>query len=200
MDRYKAGAGSSKKYALKGGRYVMAGAISFFVAVAWMIWGVDYATELLKNNSVTWFGKPWYELSSLVYSPLLFLIFVPAFSSIGLFWWFLTKAEELNRPIIVEVNLQGLAKAKVALQQGLSSLDKIESEVRAKMAMYEKLQKQLDELSTVKDLNVEQLQKKLNAIAIATRGKTWLGRASAYFLGIVSSVFSSYVWELISKG
>lgn len=189
---------STQKF--QGHRYWITVLVCIALGISWMTWGWDYVSELFRNRSEAWFGRPWHQLPDWINGAVGFMTASPVFVFALVTWFCVSKLESTNRSLLFQADIRNLSKARFALQQGLASLDKIEADFKVKVASYERLQKQLDELAAVKDINVEELQKKLNAIALATRGRVWFGRIAAFVLGILSSLFSSYLWDLISKG
>lgn len=182
-----------------GKRYLFIAIACVVLALVWIFWGVYLLEGYMRSNSESWFGRKWYELPSLIEGAWIVISLLPMAIFVVVAWLCLAKVEISNRSLLYQSNLKDLSKARLALQQGLGSLDKIESEYKVKIASFEKLQKQLDDLSAVKDLNVAELQSKLNAIALATRNRVWAGRIAAFVLGIFSSLLSSYLWSMLSK-
>ena len=101
----------------------------------------------------------------------------------------------LNIVSLHETNLKELGKAKVALQQSLVSIATIEKEYRGKLQSFERLSAQLEELQSVKDIDTQELRKKLNAIALASRRTAWFERFLGLVTGVVTSLLATYIWE-----
>jgi hypothetical protein len=103
----------------------------------------------------------------------------------------------LNFAALHETNLFELAKARTALQIGLKTVETIERGYKSRLVAYERVSEQLDELQRVKNIDTEDLRKKLNAIASATRSRLWVERGIAFALGVLSSLVASYIWARV---
>ncbi|WP_119302933.1 hypothetical protein [Dongia deserti] len=112
---------------------------------------------------------------------------------------FYAQGQILNATVYYGGQLKGLERAKTALEQGLSSLMTIEKDYREKFSAYERLQTQLGDLQALKGVDTKELQRKLNAIALASRHKVWFERICGFLVGIVTSLLASYIWDWLSR-
>lgn len=167
-------------------------------AVLWLIYIRD-PSRVYMAHAPEWFGRPVTELPTWFGFAAIVLGLLPAFVFIGASWLCLNRFERANQMRMHQATLEGIQRAKVALSQGLKSIDELERQYREKIQRFEQVQQQLEELQTVRHIDTQQLQRKLNAIAYASRYKVWTTRIGAFLLGIVSSILSSYLWDLISK-
>ena len=175
-------------------------AILVLCAFAWFFYFSDVIIlEYLYKRWVDWFGVKWYEDNPWRTTPaLLFVMFVPAALLMAIAIWAARRFYYTNFASIHETNIKELGKARSALQQSLVSIDAIEREFKGKLESYERLQQQLEELQTVKHIDTQELQKKLNAIALASRHTVWFQRIVGFIVGIFSSLLAAYIWERIN--
>ena len=166
-------------------------------ALAWMFYLADVlVVDHLKSKWVEWYGVEWYKASEWHWLPVLGLVtFGPMFFLGAIAIWLASRFYYLNLSSIHEANLKELGKAKTALQQSLVSVEVIEREYKGKLQSFERLQTQLDELQSVKDIDTQELRKKLNAIALASRHTIWFQRFLGFAIGVMSSLLAAYIWE-----
>ena len=110
---------------------------------------------------------------------------------------FYMKHYYLTLASLHEANLLELEKARTALQIGLRTVEAIEREYKDRLAAYERVREQLEELQSVKNIDTEDLRKRLNALASATRSRLWVERGIAFALGVLSSLVASYIWARV---
>jgi hypothetical protein len=171
--------------------------VSALSGAVWLFYGSDaWVTPYLRANWLRWFNVEWFqdtEWRSLVVFGTVLIGPVLGFGALTL--WAYAHYYYANFATIHETNLLELEKAKAALQQSLVSVSTIEREYKGKLESYQQLQKQLEELQSVKKIDTEDLRKKLNAIAAASRSNVWFERSVGFFIGVLSSLFAAYVWE-----
>jgi len=181
----------------KEGYLVIIAAMLLLCAVAWLVF-------ILEGSALEWLGKYWIDyfgVKPIDDTPwrLIPIITLVALGPIFLLVWaaFIPASRyyNLNFASIHEVNIKGLGKAKLAIQQSLKSVEAIEREFQGKMDSYESLKKQIDDLQAVKDIDTRELKKKLNAIASANANALWVQRIMAFVMGIITSLLAAYIWE-----
>lgn len=169
------------------------------VGFAWFYVGDRIVTEYIQPSWEGWFGTPWYKSSSWISIPAFALfVFGPIFSLLAMAWVLIHRFERINFGSIHNANLSNLTQAKSALEKSLESIVLIEKEYREKVAAHQSIQTQLDELKAVRDIDVETLQKKLNAIAFATRRSQHLQTLIGFVLGVLSSLVASWIWTQVN--
>jgi hypothetical protein len=173
----------------------VAGALGI-ASIGWLLFiSGAWVEPYLKDNWVRWFGVEWFQdvewrSTSIFFSASILPMIVLMFAAL----WTVSRYYQLNFLQMHAANLKDLEKAREALQQGLVSLATIESEYKGKLQSYERLQTQLVELQAVKNIDTEDLRRKLNAIASASRASAWFERGLGFFMGVMSSLVASYVW------
>lgn len=180
------------------GRHFLAFAILLAIAaLAWMFYGADaWVIPYLRGNWLYWFGVEWFKDTEWRTLPILISTALGPMILFGFMsFLFFSKYYYLNFATIHQTNLLELEKAKSALQQGLASVSAIEREYKGKFESYQQLQKQLEELQSVKEIDTEDLRRKLSAIAIASQNNVWVERGIGFFIGVCSSLFATYAWE-----
>lgn len=183
-----------------GGGYLLMIFVAIGFLFLWMFWLSELSDNFVEAKSSALFNLPWREVPNWIRNVWRVLsIGLPMVLVFGIIIYCGAKLEEANRSVVYAANLKDLSKARVALEQGLRSLDKIEAEYKLKMASYDKLQKQLDELSSIREVDVADLQKKLNAIAIASRHKVWAGRIGLFLAGIATSLLGAFIWDVVAR-
>jgi len=179
------------------GKHLAALAIVFVVAaLSWMFYFANVLViDYLSDNWHEWYGVRFYD-SPWQYIPINLTVNLgPMIVLLGLAILFYRRFYYLNFSSLHEANLRELSKAKAALRQGLESVAVIEREYKGKIETFEQLKVQLDELQSVKNIDTQDLRKKLNAIALANRHLVWFDRFIAFVIGVVSSLIASYVWD-----
>lgn len=166
-------------------------------ALFWMFYASDVVVvPYLRENWLRWFKVEWFRDTEWRTLPIYMAIAFGPMLALGvLCLWFAARYYYLNFATIHEANLLELGKAKSALQQSLVSVSTIEKEYKGKLESYQRLQKQLEDLQSVKEIDTEDLRRKLNAIAAASRTSVWFERGLGFLIGALSSLFASYVWE-----
>lgn len=185
---------------VKGKGYIYSAILVLFVMFAWMFYFSDLlVVKPLQANWVAFFGVEFFKDSNWRYlSILMFSTFVPLIIFSAIAFALVNRFNKLNGSAIHHQNIKGLEKAREALQQGIRSIDTITLEYQGKLESYKKLQQQLEELQTVRDIDTEDLRKKLNAIASANRLGIWFDRFVSFFVGIMSSLIAAYLWRLFT--
>ena len=183
-------------------KYLLVLALLFgLLSVAWFFYlGDEVVVTHLKNNWVKWYGVKWFEAPRLHTMSLFFVVaFVPAIL-FGVIAGLLGRSfYYANFASVHEANLRELSRAKIALQQSLSSIDAIENDYRSKVVVFERLRADLEALHSAKEMDTEELRKKLSAIAIASSKSVWLERSIGFATGVVSSILASYIWERLLR-
>ena len=184
---------------VKGKGFAVATGLLAIAALAWLFYFSDaLVIDSLRERWEEIFGIEWFKDTKWRYLPILFLTtFAPTFVLGGVAAALFVRFYNLNFSTIHHANLRELAKARDALQQSLSSIDTIEREYKGKLDSYEQLQKQLEELQSVKEIDTEDLRKKLSAIAAASRFSAWFQRVIGFLVGILSSLLAAYLWEML---
>lgn len=185
---------------IKSKSLAVASGLVAIIALAWLFYFSDVLVAgPLRENWKEIFGVEWHKDTEWRYLPILAgVMLIPTLALGVIAIWLFVKFYNLNFSTIHHANLKELAKARNALQQSLSSIDTIEREYKGKLDSYERLQKQLEELQSVKEIDTEDLRKKLNAIASASRVSAWFQRVIGFFVGIISSLLAAYLWEILS--
>jgi hypothetical protein len=187
--------------AKKGHHLIVIAVLLFMVALIWFFYAPNnFVTPYLKSQWLTWFGVEWYLDSEWRYLPIFSIAsFGPALPVGYLAYKFASSFYYRNFASIHESNLKELDKAKLSLQQGIASIVTIEREYKNKLELYERVQIQLQELQAVKDIDTEDLRKKLNAIASASKFSSWAQRTFGFLAGIISSLLASYIWQVMNS-
>ena len=182
---------------IRGKHLVILAAILGIAAFAWLFYFADVlVVDQLKSRWIEWYGVKWFEASDWQILPIFSAVtFGPMVILLGLAVWLFSRFYYLNIVSLHETNLKELGKAKVALQQSLVSIATIEKEYRGKLQSFERLSAQLEELQSVKDIDTQELRKKLNAIALASRRTAWFERFLGLVTGVVTSLLATYIWE-----
>lgn len=105
--------------------------------------------------------------------------------------WYLSQRGKLARE-----RLSRLGEARNALRSALSQIETFERDLREKTAQYERLE---DEIAALRSLNAEtsdELIKKLRAVELVNRRRIWVERVFSFMIGVASSLFASYAWQL----
>lgn len=155
--------------------------------------------ELLKPNWEGWFGQEWFEgpdllwLLALFASSLFPALIIGLVALSALYSYYMANFSTIHQKNLVELD-----RAKIALRQSLDSVEVIEREFKIKLESYEKVQRQLEELQSVKDLDTEELRKKLSAIEQATHSSILFQRLLGFLAGVASSLVAAYIWEVLN--
>jgi hypothetical protein len=170
--------------------------LSSALAIGWTFFGDVLYGDWLRSSWLKWFGEPWRDDGSSI-AMISSIILIPAVVLLILGIYLGSQFAILNAEAKHRTNLKALANARNALQQGLLSLDTIEEEYKHRLSAFEKLQKNIDELESVRGIDVDDLRKKLGALAQANRRSVWFERLMGFVLGIIASVVATFITGIL---
>lgn len=160
----------------------------------WLFFSDSLYEAWLREKWLDWFGGPWYSVGPYALANAL-IAFLPMVLAVILALYWGAKFSMLNSGAKHRVNLLALSNARIALQQGLASLDTIEQEYKHRLTAFERLQKDINELESVRGIDVDDLRKKLSALSHANRRSIWFERSLGFVLGVVGSLVATVIWE-----
>ena len=179
------------------GMHLLVGCLlSSALAIGWTFFGDVLYGDWLRSSWLKWFGEPWRDDGSSI-AMISSIILIPAVVLLILGIYLGSQFAILNAEAKHRTNLKALANARNALQQGLLSLDTIEEEYKHRLSAFEKLQKNIDELESVRGIDVDDLRKKLGALAQANRRSVWFERLMGFVLGIIASVVATFITGIL---
>lgn len=175
------------------GMHLLVGCLlSAVLGFGWTFFGDVLYADWLRSNWLKWFGHQWYANGSST-AMVGGIIGIPAVALLVVAIYLGSKFAILNAEAKHRTNLKALATARNALQQGLLSLDTIEEEYKHRLSAFEKLQKNIDELESVRGIDVDDLRKKLGALSQANRRSVWFERLIGFVLGVIASVVATFI-------
>lgn len=180
----------------KGMRLLVGSILSIAVGTCWLLFSDGLYDDWLHNNWPKWFGGQWYEQGPYVLVKAV-LGFLPMLVLMAFGMYLGAKFGILNAEVKHRANLKALANARNALQQGLLSLDTIEKEYKHRLTAFETLQKNINELESVRGIDVDDLRKKLGALSQANRRSVWFERLIGFVLGIIASVVATFITGIL---
>src|SRR5262245_44669015 len=168
------------------------------LAGCWAGFASSDLLDHLEKAWPSWYGVNFYDDTAWRALPIFLVAAAGPVILLGLVAAaFYLKYYYVNFASLHEANLLELAKARTALQIGLKTVEATEREYKNRLAAYERVREQLDELQSVKNIDTEDLRKKLNAITSATRSRLWVERGIAFALGVLSFLAASYIWARV---
>jgi hypothetical protein len=175
-----------------------------FIGIFGLVWafyiGPEVIVEHIKSEWINWYGVEWFQAQGIPLWVIFVIIsFVPPIPVGILAWSLLNKYYLSNFSSVHEKNFDELSKARHALSQSLRSIDEIEKHIKSKLEDYSRLEQELEDIKSVKDIGSEELKKKLRAISSATNKPAWWNILNGFILGIFSSLAATYIWDWSTK-
>lgn len=95
--------------------------------------------------------------------------------------------------------LEALSSARKALADSSEFLAVLAADIEVNQKRQAQLEAQIETLKSLSSESADAIRQKLAAISFATRRQEYLRIAVAFFLGVVSSLVASAIWELFQR-
>ena len=174
---------------------LLTGWIVFFLA--WMFYLEPITTQKIQNIAgINIYDLP--ESISATYS-FIFGLLPPLIIGTSSYIYAYNHWLMPNRTKVANEQLKKIAEARKAMINAVNYIELFEKELQEKSSEAEILRDKVASLKTLNSENAAELEKKLKAMESLTLNRIWFERGFAFFIGILSSIASTYLLQIIQQ-